>query len=323
MRSYLQSRFAMLGFWLTPTLLLMSGTALAQTVTLDDVTPITLSTSSSISAVSINPSTGSVIVRSSVGTYNSCAFVPPPTPAINSFLPANSTVTPSSTIQLSWNSSNTTSCSPSQGSGTNWSSLGTLPTSGSQTLTAPASTGTITFQLTCTDGSTSVNRTTQVSVQPQGGGTCIPTYNSNPIHTTFAGTFTTAWPAFNIRKRVTVPFGGYIAYSFTATTVPGQFGSFATADYPGDGDGEGLMSISTTQGCFDSTKLGPRCLSPVSRFVSIGWQNGSSQFSCALTPGQPYYLNWTYGNTTVPGSGPYCPAGSPNCGADVQNQVQD
>ncbi|MCP5473354.1 MAG: hypothetical protein H7A19_00730 [Rhodanobacteraceae bacterium] len=309
-----------------PSFLSLSGHATAQTVSLDNVTPISLSSSSTVSAVSINASTGNVIVRSSVGDYISCNRQPVPT--INSFAPSVSAVQTGANITLNWSSSNTTSCSPSQGAGTTWSSFGTLPTSGSQTFAAPGTAQTITFQLTCTNGTTNASQTTQVVVQSGGGGgNCIAAYPTAQT-ANYASVFSNAqnaWPAFGVRKRILVPFNGYVAYSFTATSTPGQFGTFATSDYPGDGDGVGLMSISAQnqQGCFDPSKLGPNCLSPVSRFVSIGWANGSTQFSCSLTPGTTYWLNWTYGGTTVPGSGPYCPIGPSSCGADAQNQVQD
>ena len=326
MQSYLQSRFALFALLAMPSLLVPSSPATAQTVSLDDVPPISLSSSSTVSAVSINATTGNVIVNSSFDDYISCNRLPGPN--ISNFAPTTSVVQTGANITLNWSSSNTTSCSPSQGAGTTWSSFGTLPVNGSQTFAAPGTAQTITFQLTCTNGTTNVSQTTQVVVQSGGGGgNCIAAYpNAQPAN--FANVFTNvqnAWPAFGVRKRILVPFNGYVAYSFTATSTPGQFGTFATSDYPGDGDGVGLMSISAQnqQGCFDPSKLGPNCLSPVSRFVSIGWANGSTQFSCSLTPGTTYWLNWTYGGTTVPGSGPYCPIGPSSCGADAQNQVQD
>ncbi len=323
MQSYLQSRFAQFALLALPAFLGMSSPATAQTVSLDNVTPISLTNSSTVSAVSINASTGNVIVRSSAGNYNVCTQ--PAGPTINSFAPTTSVVQTGANITLNWSSSNTTSCSPQQGTGTTWSSFGTLPTSGSQTFAAPGTAQTITFQLTCTNGTSNVSQTTQVTVQTGGGGggNCIAAY---PVAqaASFSTVFNT-WPALGTRKRIIVPFNGYVAYSFTATSQPGQFGTFATGEYPGDGDGVGLMSISASnqQGCFDPTKLAPNCLSPVSRTVSIGWANGSTQFSCSLTPGTSYWLNWTYGGTTVPGSGPYCPIGPSSCGADAQNQIQD
>ena len=321
MRSYLQfgsqSRQVLLGVLVA--LGLCSGAAHAQTVSLDGVSPIALTSSSVQSAVSINASTGNVIVRSSAGNYTSCQFLPPVTPTINNFSPTSSQVAPSSTITLNWSSSNTTSCSPQQGTNI-WASLGTLPTSGSQTINAPATTGTITFQLTCTDGIQSVSQTTQVNVQ-QITGNCQPGY-PNGTQSEWNQVFNT-WPAYGVRPRVNVPFNGYVSWRFTATSVVGQFGTVATSDYPGDGDGHGQMSISRDPGCFNAAQLGNNCLSPVTRFVSVGWANGAAQFSCSLTPGSSYYVNLTYGSNTSPGSGPYCPQGANGCGADVQNQIQD
>lgn len=310
---------AVLGLSLLLTATWTTG-AEAQTVSLDQVSPIALTTSSVVSAVRIDPQTGNVTVRTSNGTYNACTFVPPQVPTINSFAPSNSQVAPSTTITLNWTSSNATHCTAQQGSGTIWSSLGQLPSSGSQNVTAPASTGTITFQLTCTDGTQSDVETTQVLVQSGGGGgSCTQTYPNTTV-SEFNNVFST-WPAYGSSRRITVPFNGSASYRFTATAVANQFGTFATVGYPGDGDGFGRASISPRAGCFNAAELGANCVSSVAREPSVGWANFASAFSCQLTPGQSYYVNLTYGGTTTPGSGPYCPGGS--CGADAQNQIQD
>ncbi len=129
-----------------------------------------------------------------------------------------------------------------------------------------------------------------------------------------------AWPGYGDRERFFVPYNGYIAFSFTASQLSAAFGSITTADFPGDGDGIGLMSISRTPGCFDQTHLGDNCLSPVSRFVSIGWRNSPGPWACNLTPGETYYVNITYGAGPTP-NGPECPSGA--CGADVVQYAQD
>lgn len=322
MRSYLRfgKSFAQFALALPSlaVLLTWSGTVAAQTVTLDTASPIALSNSTTVSAVRIDPGTGNVIVRSSTGLYNSCTQIAGP--SINSFAPSNLTVTPSNPITLNWTTSGATSCTPQQGGSTVWSSLGTLPASGSQTFNAPASNGSITFQLTCTNGAQSVSATTQVAVQTIGG-TCVPLY-PNGTTSSWDGVFQ-AWPAFGVRRRLGVPANGYVAFQFTATFVPGQFGTIASADFPGDGDGWGQMSISRTPGCFSPTELSAVCLGGVQRLPSVSWQNGSaSPFSCPLTPGQVYYVNYTYGSGAV-GPGPFCPGGSGTCSADVQNQIQD
>lgn len=322
MRSYLRfgKSFAQFALALPSLagLLMWSGTVAAQTVTLDNVSPIALNTSTTVSAVRIDPATGNVIVRSAVGTYQQCTQ--PPGPAINSFAPSNATVAPSTTITLNWTTTGATSCTPQQGGSTTWSSLGTLPASGSQNVTAPASNGSITFQLTCSNGAQSTSATTQVAVQTSGG-TCVPLY-PNGTTSSWDNVFQ-AWPAFGVRRRLGVPANGYVAFQFTATFVAGQFGTIASADFPGDGDGYGQMSISRSPGCFNPNELSSTCLGGVQRLPSVSWQNGSaSPFSCPLTPGQTYYVNFTYGSSTV-GPGAHCPAGGGACSADVQNQIQD
>jgi len=129
-----------------------------------------------------------------------------------------------------------------------------------------------------------------------------------------------AWPGYGDTERLFVPYNGFIALSFTATQLATAFGSVTTADFPGDGDGIGQMSISRTPGCFDQAHLGENCLSPAGRFASIGWMNRTGPWACNLTPGENYYVNITYGAGPAP-TGAQCPSGI--CGADVIQYVQD
>ena len=166
----------------------------------------------------------------------------------------------------------------------------------------------------------SVSSTTQVQVQAPPSD-CVPIY-PNANNSSWAGTFG-AWPAFSSGNRISgIPANGYQSWSFVAGSVPGQFGTVVTAGYPDDGDGFAQLSISRTPGCFTAAALGPNCLGVPNRFAGIGWQNGANTSSCALTPGQTYYVNITYGSGTS-GPGPHCPVGSGGCGAYVQNQAQD
>ncbi len=283
----------------------------AQTLSLDNVPPIALTGSASVSAVSIDPSTGNVIVRSSNGSLNQCTSPTVQNPTINSFFASSGTVQPGGSITLSWSSSNTTSCTPSQGSGTNWPNFGTLGTSGNQTFSAPQSQGTITFQLTCTNGAQNATQTTSVTVQQQGGGgTCTAVYPQGAIGE-FTGTFGQAWPAYNDKIRQFVTNNQYFSLRFTATASATQFGSINTTGFPGDGDGNGRVSISTTPGCFDANIIGERCVGAASTYPGVSWTNGQSSFVCKLNPGQTYYVNFYF---------PDCPSG--NCGRDFGNIQQ-
>lgn len=315
---YASFKTAVLGLFLLFTAAWTGGVH-AQTVSLDQVPPIALTSSSVVSAVRIDPQTGNVTVRTNAGTYNACSFVPPQVPTIISFAPTSSQVAPGGTITLNWSSSDTTHCTAQQGSGTIWSSLGQLPSSGSQNLTAPASAGAITFQLTCTNGTQSDIETTQVSVQT-GGQTCTPIYPNGTVTEWNAAVNT--WPAYGVRPRLQIPFNGYLALRFTTTAVAGQFGTISGLEYPGDGDGAAQMSISRDAGCFTPANLAANCLTAPSRTPSIGWANGAAQFSCALQMGQSYNVNITFGSSTIVNPNtPYCPTQA--CGVDLINQIQD
>jgi hypothetical protein len=291
----------------------------AQTFQLDNVPPIALTTSSTTSAISVDLITGGVVVRSSAGNYNQCSIqLPTLPPTINSFAATPSVVEPGATFTMFWAASNVTHCIPTQGGSTLWNYGGMLPPTGSMTLTAPTTPGAVNFQLTCTNGTQTVSATTSVTV-PQGQA-CPEAYPLSS-QSSWNGTFNT-WPSYNVRRRILVPANTYMSWSFVPT-VPGQFGTVVTSEYPFDGDGFGQFSISRSPGCFTQSRLGPGCLGFVNRNSTVSWKvGGGLPQQCALTPGVTYYVNFTYGNSST-GPGPHCPAGPGLCGADVQMNQQD
>lgn len=295
----------------------------AQSLFLDNVSPaIALTSAVGQSAVSIDPITGHVTVRSSAGNLTQCTSTAPPSPQITSFFPNVSQVAPGGSFSLTWSSLNTTSCLPTAGtgSGTSWASQGTLPVSGSINLTAPGTPQTVGFGLTCTNGSTNVSQSTSIIVQSGGGGgNCTAPWTPNVV--AWSGVFGSAFPSHpGGRARLFFGQGTSEAVEFIASSSSNQFGSLQTSDFPGDGEGAMLMSISTTAGCFDPAVLGPNCLVGPAAFPSISWKIGSGPFQCSLTQGVKYYLNMTFGSSSGPGSGPYCAAGS--CGRDLSSIPQ-
>lgn len=294
---------------------LLPGICAAQSVSLDNVSPIALTTSSTLMALQLDHVTGNVLIRTAAGNYEQCT-TPGPS-LITAFFPSSSTVSASGTITLNW-SSTATSCTPQLGSGTIWSSLGTLPPSGSQNLTAPATPGTVSFQLNCTNGAQNDTRTTQVTVEP--GAACPPTYPNGT--SVIWNVIFDSWPNFGALRRLNV-LGGYLALAFTAPAASQQFGTFRGTTHPDDGDGEAILSISRDPGCFDAASLPPNCLSVPSRFPSVSWKQSQGAFQCVLQGGQTYYINISYGTNTLPGAGPYCPAGFGSCSHDFGNIQQD
>jgi hypothetical protein len=282
----------------------------AQTLTLDNVAPIQLTTSTSINAVSIDINTGNVTIKSSAGDLTQCTGSTT-TPVITSFTASAASVPPSTAFSLSWTSANTTSCSGQMGTGTTWASLGTLGTTGTQQLTAPATLGSITFQLTCTNGSQNVTSQTTINVETSTGGSCQPPTGTTGSTSQWTSTFGSAWPSFNGVRRQPLTPNSWVAVQFIATASATQFGTFSSSHYPNDGDGQGQVSIGTSAGCFNQSQLGANCLSPVSDLPGVSWSNQSSNFICKLTPGATYYLSIWF---------PNCPSGS--CGRDFGNIQQ-
>ncbi len=267
---------------------LIAVPACAQNLILDSVPAIQLSTSSTQSAVQIDPATGNVTVRSQVGNLTSCTGSAPSPPVINTFQPNVSSVTPNSPFSLSWTSTNATSCSPSLGT-TTWGGLGTLPTNGTQPLTAPASTGNITFRLTCTNGTSSVSRDTTIEVSSGGGGgNCtppVPTINE----ATWSGIFNGQPFPLNNPTTINISSGAIEAISFVASGSIQPFGFFTSQ---GAALGNVRASISTVRGCFTAASLGSNCLQDFQNQVGLSWQaGGSSAVACVLNVGTTYYLN--------------------------------
>ncbi len=282
----------------------------AQTLALDQVPPISLTSSSITSAISIDPLSGNVIARSSSGGLNQCTGAALPT--ITSFNSVPTSVNTGATFSLTWTSQNTTGCAPTPdtGVGTIWASLGSLPSNGQRQLTAPGSPTTLSFGLTCTGPGGSVSQTVQVVVGGSTGQCNPPAGLSVDPPTPWTAIYPNAFPSIpGGRFEWNSVLGRIYTISFVAAPASdgGMFGSIASFNQPLDGDGEFLMSISQQPGCFDTTVLGANCRSPLARYTSIGWTLVEpANFSCKLVMGQQYFLNLTFGNATAPGSGPYC-----------------
>ncbi len=311
-------------FPLALALTVASASAHAQLLQLDNVTPpIPLISSSTTSAVQIDPATGNVTVRSSTQNLTQCSGQTQNPAEITSFSITPSSVLTNGAFTVSWSAINTNAgnpCQPSGGGPTAWGSEGVLPASGSRNYNAPGGAQTINFTLTCAGpgGSDQETRTLTVTTNG-GGGNCTAPFPVNQAN--WSQWWSTPFPSHPGGRRQWIATQGNIdSIVFVASSATNQFGSIAASGFPGDGEGAMQMSISTTPGCYTAANLGPNCLSPVSSTASVGWAIGSSQFSCALTPGSTYYLNLTFGNANGPGSGPFCVTGA--CGRDISSLNQ-
>lgn len=160
-------------------------------------------------------------------------------------------------------------------------------------------------------------------VEPRAG--CVRSYPHQITAGWFGGS-RYPWPSYGKRIRLYASRNSTVSYSFTtpargsSLASPG-YGSYATGDFPEDGDGILKMTISTTEGCTNSAYLHPNCAPPPARLASVGWSLSPSQYSCPLEFGKTYYINLTYGNNSSQVDGqPFCPADT--CGVDFQNQIQ-
>lgn len=135
-----------------------------------------------------------------------------PAPVINAFAPSSATAIAASTITLTWNASNASSCSPNLGSPTIWPALGTLPTSGSFNLSAPASPGTLTFQLNCTNGGSPVSASVQVNVVSPPPPPAIQSFSPTQSSVVAGAPITLNWTSSNVAS-CSPALGGNSAWS--------------------------------------------------------------------------------------------------------------
>lgn len=117
---------------------------------------------------------------------------------------------------------------------------------------------------------------------------CAP-ISANGTVATWNSVFSFAWPGYNMVQRLDVGSDSYLALQFVAGSA-GQFGTVSASSFPGSG-GIGQFSISRSPGCFNPTVIESNCLSAQEANPFISWLVGNNSLSCALIPGQTYYVN--------------------------------
>lgn len=223
---------------------------------------------------------------------NGFEFVPSP-PAITGFEASLTSLSVGDSTTLNWSTENTSSCTPSNGTG-GWDSLDIDVPSGSAQVEISTE-GTHEFNLTCFGSLGQVDSTVAVTA------TSLPpacdvglTSSTMKEWNTFFGT---AWPGPTSREmRVTIPEFGYFAVHFETGDVVDS-GAVATFETSGV-TGHRTISISETPGCFE---VASECKGD-GRGSSMGWNTTGSGGGCHLKPNTSYYWNVTFTDGFTPSS---------------------
>lgn len=134
--------------------------------------------------------------------------------------------------------------------------------------------------------------------------------------TTWQAVMAPPWPSFGTgRLRTSIPREQFLALSIVANQSNVQSGTLALSEF--NGSGIGIISISTSPGCFDAQILGPNCVSDALPIAALTWTNFSSPTACELRPGHAYYVNLSFGGAEPQPGHPSCTAAS--CSADLVN----
>ena len=287
----------------------VAGTGSAQTYTVNGVTqPSPLIESATLSAVSVDPFTGNVAIRTAA---------PAGTPVV-SISAAPASVSVNGTTTVSWSTSgftgalNCTRTSSPALSG--WTGTSTLA-SGSVAVTMPSAAQTVTLTLSCTGGNGTASNSTNVAVTQPGGVDCStrpPGYNSNG---TIAGTsprslvvrpflqlFNEAFPGTSGSRWQGDPNGvadgAVLAFEFVAANTLRPNGRFEAVDNPDRGGfGQVTTAISECPGHIaQRSQSAPAELSACwGGFLktSAYWSFIPGNNDCLLIPGKTYYYNIT------------------------------
>lgn len=261
--------------------LVCATTLSAQNVTIDTAPALPLIASTTTSAVSIDPSTGAVVVRTQ-NNVTSCSSTPP---QITNFVTSAPQVQAGQNFTISWLSQGTTSCSPVAGTGgaTGWANLGQLSTAGTTApLTVPANAtpgSVISFGLSCTNGTQTVNQNTSLIV---ASAVQITFFGASQGTVAPGGTFTMNWSSTGATScSPQAGTGGTTGWTGLGTL--GTSGPSANLTVPANATPGSQISFGLT--CTNGTQTTPASQAS----ITVG--NGGGGPGGCPTPGAPYNVN--------------------------------
>lgn len=248
-------------------------------------------------------------ITAQVSDPDACGSTTPVPPTVT-VTPATAAIDLGNSQTISWTSNNADSCSKSGA----WSGAASL--NGSETVT-PASTGTFTYTITCTNNDGSTSDSSIISVTDSN----VPAFCSNiptfgltrhdqvqkliaNIPTvvpalTYQNLTAETWPGqINNKTHFGIGAFKYVALRFVAGTGSGQH--FFEAGSPSLGPAAGyVLKISQCPGDFTHNipfDADTFFCQKEGSAVGINWSSTSTSGSCKLTPGVTYYLNVAHGS---------------------------
>lgn len=288
---------------------LIVGTGSAQTWTVNGTTQATqLTTSAGEAAVAIDPLTGIASIKTA-GAGPSISISANP-----------ATVAVSVATSVSWTASgfgnNLTCTRTSNASLAGWSGT-SIVTSGSASVTMPASAQTVTITLSCTGDNGSASNFTSVVVTQPGTGQCAsrpPGVFGSPrqvVNQTFFSAWARDFPGqFNTAYGAGVAGisdGTVIAYSFVAPTGNSIEG-YLLAVYSPDGGGRAGLAAGFSECAGEISNMTPTCSGSLGKIRSE-WTTNGRVGACNLIPGRTYYYNLSTDGPCVFGPDPGTPGG--------------
>ena len=289
----------------------LAGSVSAQNWMINGTTqPLPLTTSSSESAVAIDPLTGVASVK---------LAAPAGTPVVSiSAAPASVSVNGATTV--TWSTSGftdgagnavTPTCIRTGG----WT--GSSSASGSLLVTMPSSPQTVTLTLSCTAGNGTASSSANVSVSGSGVNCSNrpPNVFGSPrtvVRKTFFSIWNTDFPGvFGSSFGVAAPpiaDGTVVAYSFVAPSNNVIEGYLQLAFSP-DGGGRGNLAGGFSECEGEINNVQPTCEAGTFKFRNE-WTTTGRSGACSLIPGRTYYYNMSTEGSCVFGPDPGAPGGA-------------
>jgi hypothetical protein len=276
-----------------------------------------------ISAISIDPISGDVIV-SAGGLYTVTRDGdPPPGPQviINTLTRSASPILENESVTISWTTTEADSCNTSGGGG-GWAGEN-IPAqdlaSGQRTVTL-ALAGTYTFTLDCSnDTPTSTSRSVTVlvneDVTPPPGPDCgTPTLSGSTV--SWEGLLGFDWPDPGYSEKVIgIPTAGYLAIEFNTGDIVNEDGGVKSIPHIST-QGSRLGAISECPGDFMDFLPDAEVLCKRTWFDggTLNWSTDAfpAAWECELQPNTTYYLNLTF-TDGVSADTDQCSASSGSC----------
>lgn len=252
---------------------------------------------SDIESISINPTSGDVIIQTFPGyTVTKDTEPPPDSVVIDTFITSKSSMEINQTANLSWTTSNAVSCTTSNGT-SGWRAHTPAIPNGNKNVTIPTA-AVWTFTLTCNGAAPGDTAVRNVAITVTDPGEPPPPPPPDTCDTPPLSGSTVTWasfwlesfpePVYDIRN-IDIPRFGYKAISFNTGNVVDN-GSLGTIESTLT-SGARFGALSSCPGDFD---VADDCRHVWGLGGGIKWATDGTAGACQLDANTNYYFNITF-----------------------------